>query len=126
MGSSMAGVCTTCKRLRINLNLKRCVNARFFPPKPKHTVPAAFISSFSFLGYGCSSDDRISSDKLWNRGRTALEDFSLFCKGSRSLSSSVFLLQRERGETKPGSGKIKAKIEQMKEMVRVTTFCSSQ
>ncbi|KAJ7379898.1 cardiolipin synthase [Desmophyllum pertusum] len=80
-------------------------------------MPAAFISSFSFLGYRCSSEDRISGSILWRRGRCVLEDISVLC--SRPYRSTAFQFQRGRdepGQTKPGTGKIKAKLEQMKEM----------
>ena len=109
----------TCKALRLNLPLKRCLSVRFIPLKLKYTMPAAFLSSVGFVGCRRSSDDRISRGILWQRSRTALaEDFSVFCQASRNLSRSVIRLQREPGETKSGARKIKAKIEQMKEMVR--------
>lgn len=116
--NNMAGACTTCKALRFNLALKRCLSVRFTPLKLKYTMPAAFLSSVGFVGCRRSSDDRISRGILWQRSRSALaEDFSVFCQVSRNLSSSVFRLQREPGEANSGTRKIKAKIEQMKEMV---------
>lgn len=121
---NMAGACTTCKALRLNSTLKRCFSTRFIPRKLKYSLPAAFISSVSFLGYRRSSEDRLSGSILWQRGRWFLQDFSVFCqtscqvRGLRPFGTSAFLLQQGPGETKPGSGKIKAKIEQMKEMVR--------
>ena len=116
--SNMAGGCTTCKALRLNLPLQRYLSVRFIPLKLKYTMPATFLSSVGFLGCQRSSDDRISRGILWQRSRRALgEDSSVFCQVSRNLSSSVFRLQRDPGETKAGARKMKAKIEQMKEMV---------
>lgn len=114
----MAGVCRACKALRLNSTLKKCYGSMFIPSKLKYTMPAAFISSFSFLGYRCSSEDRMSGSILWRRGRCVLEDISVLC--SRPYRSTAFQFQRGRdepGQTKPGAGKIKAKLEQMKEMV---------
>ncbi|XP_078350318.1 cardiolipin synthase (CMP-forming)-like [Oculina patagonica] len=110
----MAGVCRTCKALRLNLTLKSCFGPDFIPSKFKYVMPAAFISSFSFIGYRYSSKDRTSGGILWQRSRCVLEDFSVFCKGLRPYRSTAF--QFQRGQTKPGAGKIKAKLEQMKEM----------
>lgn len=114
-GLKMAGVCRTCKALRLNSTLKNCFGPSFIPSKFKYVMPAAFISSFSFIGYRYSSRDRTSGGILWQRSRCVLEDFSVFCKGLRPYRSTAF--QFQRGQTKPGAGKIKAKLEQMKEMV---------
>lgn len=103
----MAGVCRGCKTLRLNSALKNCFGPNFITSKFKYTLPAAFISSFSFLGYRYSSKDRISGGILWRRG-------------SRPFRYSAFHFHGGRGEpeqTKPGTGKIKAKLEKMKEMV---------
>ena len=105
-GLKMAGVCRGCKILRLNATLKKCFGPNLITSKFKYTIPAAFISSFSFLGYRYSSEDRISGGILWRRG-------------SRPFRSA-FHFHRGRGEpeqTKPGTGKIKAKLEKMKEMV---------
>ena len=107
----------TCKALRFNLPLKRCLSVKFIPLKLKYTMPAAFLSSVGFVGCRRSSDDRISRGILWQSRSALAEDLSVFCQVSRNLSNSVFRLQREPGETKTGARKIKAKIEQMKEMV---------
>jgi len=99
------------------LTLKKCLNARFIPPKLKYAMPAAaFFSSVSFFGCRRLPEDRVSGSILLQRGRCALEELFVFCHRTRTFSTSVFLLQGEPGERKPGSGKIKAKLEQMKEM----------
>lgn len=105
----MAGVCRGCKTLRLNSALKNCFGPNFITSKFKYTLPAAFISSFSFLGYRYSSKDRISGGILWRRGSRP-----------RPFRYSAFHFHGGRGEpeqTKPGTGKIKAKLEKMKEMV---------
>ena len=61
----------------------------------------------------------MSGGILWQRGRCVLEDVSVFYEGSRSYRSTAF--QFQRGQTKPGAGKMKAKLEQMKEMVGFNT-----
>ena len=118
---NMAGACTTCKALRLNTTLKKCLSVRYFPPKLKYAVPAAFVSSVSLFDYQRSTDDRVFGSILWQKGRSVLEDLPVFCQGSRPFRTTALQRERgsrERGELKPGSGKIKAKLEQMKEMVR--------
>ena len=112
----MAGVCRGCKTLRLSLTLKKSFRPHFVTSKFKYTIPAAFVSSVSFLGYRYSSEDRISGFSggiLWQRG--------LGSGPFRSTHRSTrFHFQRGREEldqTKPGTGKIKAKLEKMKEMV---------
>ena len=108
-GPKMAGVCRGCKTLRLSLMLKKSFGPNFVTSKFKYTIPAAFISSVSFLGYRYSSEDRISRAILWQRGSRPLRS---------THQSTAFHFQRGREEldqTKPG--KIKAKLEKMKEMV---------
>lgn len=116
----MAGVCASCKTLRLTSTLKRCFRTKSLPSKFKYTMPAAVVSTFSFLGYRRSSEDRFSGRFLWQRGSCVFEDISTFCKGSRAYRSTAVYFKRgveEPGKTTPVSGKIKAKLEQMKEMV---------
>ena len=87
-------------------------------------MPAAFLSNVSFFGCRRFPEDRVSGSILLQRGRCALEELSVFCHRTRTFGTSVFLLQGEPGERKPGSGKIKAKLEQMKEMVRFLALTS--
>ena len=107
----MAGVCRGCKTLRLSSTLKKCFGPSFVTSKFKYTIPAAFISSVSFLGYRYSSEDRISGGILWQRGSRPFRS---------THRSTTFHFQHGREEieqTKPGTGKIKAKLEKMKEMV---------
>lgn len=113
-GFKMAGVCRGCKTLRLSSTLKKSFSPNFVTSKFKYTIPAAFISSVSFLGYRYSSEDRISGFSggiLWQRGSGPFRSTHRF---------TTFHFQRGREEldqSKPGTGKIKAKLEKMKEMV---------
>lgn len=110
-GFKMAGVCRSCKTLRLSSALKKYFGPNFVTSKFKYTIPASFISSVSFLGYRFSSEDRISGGILWQRGSGPFRS---------AHRSTAFHFQRGRAEfnqTKPGTGKIKAKLEKMKEMV---------
>ncbi|CAH3043748.1 unnamed protein product [Pocillopora meandrina] len=117
----MAGVCGNCQILRLTSTLKGCFNTKFLPFKPKYTIPATFVSTFSFLGYRRSSENRPSGGFIWQHGRRVPEDICTFwkLKGSRSYRSTSFHFQRDVEEpvkTKPVSGIIKTKLEKMKEM----------
>lgn len=105
----MAGVCRGCKKLRLNAAIKKCLGLNFIASKLKYTIPAAFISSVSFLGYRYSSEDRISGGILWQQGSRPFTQ--------RSTTLHFYSGRDEFDQTKPGTGKIKAKLEKMKEMV---------
>lgn len=107
----MAGVCRGCKKLRLNSAIKKCLGLNFITSKLKYTIPASFISSVSFLGYRYSSEDRISGGILWQQGSRPLR-FT-----QRSTALHFHSGRDEFDQTKPGTGKIKAKLEKMKEMV---------
>ena len=113
---NMAGACSICQALRLNSALRKCLRFRYFPPKLKYAVPAAFLSSVGFLGSQCSTESSISAS-LVSQGK----HLPIFSFGSRSFRTTAFQRERasqESDDVKTGSKKIKAKPEQMKEMVR--------
>ena len=107
----MAGFCTGCKKFRLNSALKKCFRPNFITSKFKYTIPAAFISSVSFLGYRYSSEDRISGGILCQLGSRP------FRFTHRSTTLHFQNGTEKLDQTKPGTRKIKAKLEKMKEMV---------
>lgn len=120
---NMAGACSicqavnACQALRLNSALRKCLRFRYFPPKLKYAVPAAFLSSVGFLGSQRSTESSISASLLSQSKHLPIT----LCLGSRSFRTTA--VQRERAkqesdDVKTGSKKIKAKLEQMKEMVR--------
>ena len=113
---NMAGACSICQALRLNSALRKCLRFRYFPPKLKYAVPAAFLSSVGFLGSQRSTESSISASLL-----SQSKHLPMFCLGSRSFRTTAFQRERasqESDDVKTGSKKIKAKLEQMKEMVR--------
>lgn len=116
---NMAGACSICQALRLNSALRKCLRFRYFPPKLKYAVPAAFLSSVGFLGSQCSTESSISASLVSQSKHLPI--FSRFSLGSRSFRTTAFQRERasqESDDVKTGSKKIKAKLEQMKEMVR--------
>ncbi|CAH3046310.1 unnamed protein product [Porites evermanni] len=110
----MAGACSICQALRLNSALTKCLRFRYFPPKLKYAVPAAFLSSVGFLGSQRSTESSVSASLL-----SETKHSPMCCLGSRSFRTTA--VQRERAsqesdDVKTGSKKIKAKLEQMKEM----------
>ena len=113
---NMAGACSICQALRLNSALRKCLRFRYFPPKLKYAVPAAFLSSVGFLGSQRSTESSISASLL-----SRSKHLPMLCLGSRSFRTTAFQRERasqESDDVKTGSKKIKAKLEQMKEMVR--------
>ena len=113
---NMAGACSICQALRLNSALRKCLRFRYFPPKLKYAVPAAFLSSAGFLGSQRSTESSISASLL-----SQSKHLPMCCLGSRSFRTTAFQRERaseESDDKKTGSKKIKAKLEQMKEMVR--------
>ena len=112
---NMAGACSICQALRLNSALRKCFRFRYFPPKLKYAVPTAFLSSVGFLGSQRSTESSISASLSRSK------HLPMFCSGSRSFRTTAFQRERasqESDDVKTGSKKIKAKLEQMKEMVR--------
>ena len=77
-------------------------------------MPAGVASSLSFVSYRCFCKETISGHSLSLKGQKSV--FNI--QKSRHISGSLSLLHRDTGEVKVRGIKIKAKIEQMKEMVR--------
>ncbi|PFX17710.1 cardiolipin synthase (CMP-forming)-like [Stylophora pistillata] len=117
----MAAVCGTCQTLRLTSTLERCFSSKFLHFKQKSIIPAAYVSNFSFFGHQRSSEDRYSGSFVWQPGNCVPEHISTFwkLKGSRTYKFTSFHFQRdveEPGKIKPVSGKIKARLEKIKEM----------
>ncbi|XP_068681626.1 cardiolipin synthase (CMP-forming)-like [Montipora foliosa] len=108
----MASACLSCTAFRLNFISIRCFKERFSFTKLKNIMPTGVASSLSFVSYRCFCKETISGHSLSLKGQKSV--FNI--QKSRHISGSLSLLHRDTGEAKVRGIKIKAKIEQMKEM----------
>lgn len=122
-GCKMAGACFPCKALRSKFYSMTFLKPMFISTELKHVIPAGLqlTSRTGFVRCRRFYQNRNSARclSLRDRQQLNLNDMSrINTQWSRNINGTLFLLHRDPGEAKLRGIQFKAKIEQMKEMVR--------
>ena len=117
----MAGTCLSCKALRSKFYSMTFLKPMFISTEFKYVIPAGLISRMGFVRCRRFYENRNSARCLSLRDRRQLNVNDMpriNTQWSRNINGTLFLLHRDPGEAKLRGIQFKAKIEQMKEMVR--------